>query len=123
MKHCLVSENRAKEDRGMYLKSIEVYGFKSFANKITFVDENNKLTAYSTGTYEFKKEYQYISVFACTKSEISWKNTKYLLDHQILNTNDLFGLSNEIELEPAILTVHSGKVLVVDSNDKKRFPN
>ena len=96
---------------------------EQFANKITFVDENNKLTAYSTGTYEFKKEYQYISVFACSKSEISWENTKYLLDHQILNTNDLFGLSNEIELEPAILTVHSGKVLVVESNDKKRFPN
>ena len=34
---------------------------EQFANKITFVDENNKLTAYSTGTYEFKKEYQYIS--------------------------------------------------------------
>ncbi len=96
---------------------------EAFPNRITFVDDYNKLTALSVGEYNFYKQYQYISVFSCGKSVISWENTKYLLDHKTLETSDLLGLSNEIEKNPAKLIVHEGKVLVIESNDKKRFPN
>ncbi len=96
---------------------------EAYPNRITFIDEYNKLTALNVGEYEFFKKYQYISVFSIEKSVISWENTKYLLDHKTLETSDLLGLSNEIEKEPAKLIVHKGKVLVIESNDKKRFPN
>ncbi len=96
---------------------------EAYPNRITFVDDYNKLTALSVGEYNFYKQYQYISVFSCGKSVISWENTKYLLDHKTLETSDLLGLSNEIEKNPAKLIVHKGKVLVIESNDKKRFPN
>ncbi len=95
---------------------------EAYPNQITFVDEYNKLMAFTVGEYEFYKEYQYISVFSCEESVISWINTKYLLDHKTLEISDLLGLSNEIEKEPAKLIVHKGKVLVIESNDKKRFP-
>ena len=95
---------------------------EKYPNKLIFVGEDNRLRSYKEGEYTFNKEYTYISLFAYEDSEVSWMNTKYLLDHATLKTTDLYGLSNEIEIEPAKLIVHKGKVLVIESNDKKRFP-
>lgn len=129
------SEHAIKKAIALGYESILVYGglggridheivnirlCEEYPNRITFIDEENKLTALHEGEYVFYKEYQYISVFACCTSIISWENTKYLLDHKELEVNNLLGLSNEIEKEPAKLIVHSGKVLVVESNDKKK---
>ncbi len=129
------SEHAIKKAIALGYESILVYGglggridheivnirlCEEYPNRITFIDEENKLTAFHEGEYVFYKEYQYISVFACCTSIISWENTKYLLDHKELEVNNLLGLSNEIEKEPAKLIVHSGKVLVVESNDKKK---
>ncbi len=130
------SEHAIKKAIALGYESILVYGglggridheivnirlCEEYPNRITFIDENNKLTSLVEGEYHFHKEYQYISIFACCTSVISWKNTKYLLDHKELEVNNLLGLSNEIEKDPAILIVHSGKVLVVESNDKKKI--
>lgn len=85
--------------------------------RIVLVDWHNKIQCYTQGTYSFKQgEYQYFSVLPFEASEISLTNFKYPLDHQVLKPFDTYLTSNEI-VEEGTLTIHQGKVLVIQSND------
>lgn len=87
---------------------------------VSINDEQNFISSYGAGRYEIEKgEYRYISFFTFGEAVISLENMKYPLSERKITSRDLYTLSNEIVSEKGVLTVHSGKVLVIQSNDGK----
>ena len=85
--------------------------------KLTIIDEHNKIEIKSKGIYAYKKnEYNYISLFAIEDTIITLEGTKYPLDHYLIKKDNPIGLSNEIE-DQAIIHIHDGLVLVIQSKD------
>ena len=81
-------------------------------------DEYNLITAMTEGTAVFRKdEWKYLSFFTFDQAVISLKHMKYPLTHQTLKPDDLYTISNEVEGEEGILTVHEGTVLIIRSHD------
>lgn len=86
--------------------------------KIVFVDPNNTMEVLKRGTYYFDSQiYKYFSVFALEDSVISLEGFKYPLENRLITTFDVYTLSNEITSNKAKLTIHQGKVLVIQAND------
>lgn len=86
--------------------------------KIVFVDPNNTMEVLKRGTYYFDSQiYKYFSVFALEDSVISLDGFKYPLENRLITTSDVYTLSNEITSNKAKLTIHQGKVLVIQAND------
>ena len=89
-----------------------------FPGILVLKNEKNTVQAFSEGVHHIGTEgRKYISFFAAVPSVISLSGMKYPLDHRIFMPQDLYGLSNEITGEEGILTVHSGIVLCVQSDD------
>lgn len=87
-------------------------------SRIVILNEKNKLYTLLAGTYPIEKEkFQYLSLFAINKSKVSLQGVQYPLDERVLNTDEYYTLSNEILEDVAVLTVHNGRILVVQSND------
>lgn len=87
---------------------------------ISLLDDDNLITAFAEGTYVIKKEnYTYISFFTEDEAEISLQNFKYSLDHCVINSRDLYTVSNELTEDTGILSVHRGIVLMVQAKDHK----
>ena len=84
-------------------------------------DEQNEVQALGPGVYEFAPEYAYFSLFALADSKISLTGMKYPLEHRKITPADLYGLSNEISGAKGTLTIHSGCMLVIRSEDKKKI--
>ncbi len=81
---------------------------------------NDKNRAFiTTESFLLNKHYYcYFSVFSLTDySVISISGAKYNLDNSELNYASSLGVSNEITGETAEVNVHSGKLLVILSND------
>lgn len=86
---------------------------------LTVEDAQNRVCSLAEGVYEMKPDgYPYISFFAPEHAVISLKGFFYELDRCTISTEDLFTLSNEITEDPACLTVHAGKVIVIQSSDQ-----
>jgi len=97
---------------------VNVRLLNKYPNKLIMKDKNNKSRVFSEGEYVIKKEeYKYISFFTFDKTTISLKGFKYSLNQTILTSNDLYTLSNEIVNDKGILTIHDGKLLVIQSRD------
>lgn len=59
----------------------------------------------------------FLSVFSYGESaEISEDGVKYPLDHKIIKNDFALGVSNEITADTARITVHSGAVLIVETD-------
>lgn len=87
--------------------------------QIILLDEQNRIEAYTPGTYQIKKEkYAYIGFFTEDEAEISLENFKYNLSWRKLKRQDLYTVSNEVIGEEGTLTVHHGTVLVIQSKDE-----
>ena len=84
-------------------------------------DEQNEVQALGPGVYEFEPVYRYFSLFAAAPSEISLTGMKYPLKHRMIGREELYGLSNEINGAKGVLTIHSGCMLVIRSEDKKKI--
>ncbi|MBR3312276.1 MAG: thiamine diphosphokinase [Solobacterium sp.] len=86
---------------------------------LTVEDAQNRVYSLTEGIYEMKPDgFPYISFFAPEKADISLKGFFYELERCTISTEDLFTLSNEITENPACLTVHAGKVIVIQSSDQ-----
>ncbi|MBR0477621.1 MAG: thiamine diphosphokinase [Solobacterium sp.] len=91
---------------------------EKYAGTVYLLDEHNEISAQGSGIYQYMgSEYRYFSILALDDSVISLGGMKYPLDHRRITTEDLYTTSNEIIAETGTLTVHSGKVLVIRSND------
>lgn len=81
-------------------------------------DERNRIHAVGEGSYRLAKEgYSYISFFTAEEAEISLQGLKYGLDRRKITHRDLYTVSNEWTEAEALLTVHSGTVLIMESAD------
>lgn len=81
-------------------------------------DGQNKVEAYEEGTYSFENsEYRYFSFFTEDTAEVTLEGMKYPLVHRIVTKEDVYTLSNEMIHKKGTLTVHSGKVLVMQTKD------
>ncbi len=86
--------------------------------QVILVDDNNLLYTLAEGQKTLSKsDYHYCSVFALEESVISLEGFKYPLIKQHFNEQTTLGLSNEIIEKKAQITVHQGRVLIIQSND------
>lgn len=84
---------------------------------IILMDDHNRMQVLQEGSYQIKKEYTYLSFLPIEDSCISEEGVAYPLDHQQLNKQDIYGISNEIIDTSATITIHNGKMLMIESND------
>ncbi len=81
-------------------------------------DQKNRMFSLLPGTHRIEKDnFKYLSILAISKSKLSISGVQYPLDERILNTDEHYTLSNEIVEESADLTLHNGRLLIVQSND------
>lgn len=89
-----------------------------FNLNIFLYDERNKIYCLNKGEYVLKKDnYKYLSLFFFSKCKISIKGTVYTLDNAELNIEDNYTTSNEIIDNECKLTIHQGRLLIIQSND------
>lgn len=82
----------------------------------TCIDQENKIFALRVGTHKVhKNKYDYCSLFAVEASVVTLEGFKYPLNEYPINTKNLIGLSNEILDEVAIVHVHQGKLLCIQT--------
>ena len=89
-----------------------------FPETVYLHDQNNFIYSLAEGVHSIDKhEYTYISFFKEDEAIISLEGLKYPLDKQQLTNKDTYTTSNEILEDRGIVTVHAGKVTVIQSKD------
>ena len=89
-----------------------------FPETVYLHDQNNFIYSLAEGVHSIdKRDYTYISFFTEDKATISLEGFKYPLDKQQLTNKDTYTTSNEIIEDKGIITVHVGKVTVIQSKD------
>lgn len=82
------------------------------------MDENQKIFVLEKGEHELHYDYTHVSFFAIDESVLSLSGFLYPLDKHSLHVSDIFCISNTIVSDVGIVSVHSGKVLCVQTNIK-----
>ena len=86
---------------------------------IQLMNEQNRIRLLKEGSYEIaKSEYTYLSFLALCDSCISERGVAYPLDHCEITNRDIFTISNEIIEHHALITLHKGKVLMMETRDQ-----
>ena len=89
-----------------------------FPETVYLHDQNNFIYSLAEGVHSIdKRDYTNISFFTEDKATISLEGLKYPLDKQQLTNKDTYTTSNEILEDRGIVTVHAGKVTVIQSKD------
>lgn len=86
---------------------------------IVLMDECNRVQVLGEGTYLIEKRYTYLSFLALEDCCISEKGVAYPVDHKMITTSDILTVSNEIVNRKAVITIHKGKVLMIESEDPR----
>ena len=84
---------------------------------LQIMDERNRIRCIKEGIYHIQKEYTYLSFLPLEPSVITEKGVSYPLDHRTLTVRDVYGISNEIVDHEAVVEVHQGRLLMIESND------
>ncbi|MEG1475198.1 MAG: thiamine diphosphokinase [Longicatena sp.] len=84
---------------------------------ISLMDENNTVCVIKPGTYNIKKQHKYLSFLALEKSCLSEEGVAYPLCEQVFTPSDIYSISNEIIEESAQITLHYGRMLMMQSSD------
>ena len=89
-----------------------------FPETVYLHDQNNFIYSLAEGVHSIdKRDYTYISFFTENEATISLEGLKYPLDKQQLTNKDTYTISNEILEDRGIVTVHAGKVTIIQSKD------
>ncbi len=89
-----------------------------FPETVYLHDQNNFIYSLAEGVHSIdKRDYTYISFFTEDEAIISLEGLKYPLDKQQLTNKDTYTISNEILEDRGIVTVHAGKVTIIQSKD------
>lgn len=86
---------------------------------LTLMDENNVIKVLSSGTYEIEKTHTYLSFLPLENSCITEEGVAYPLKQRTLTLQDIYTTSNEIIHDKASVTIHYGRVLMMQCNDVK----
>ena len=101
---------------------LAIYHLLAFQDyHFTIVDKQNVITKLEVGRHEIAKYKTYLSLFAVCESEITIRGVAYPLENCKLNRSDIYTLSNEICDEKAVLEITAGKLIVIQSEDQKKF--
>lgn len=86
---------------------------------IILMDEHNIVRVLKPGTYIIPKQHTYLSFLALEKSCITETGVAYPLIERELLPSDIYSVSNEFMDEEAHVTVHYGRVLMMQCDDPK----
>lgn len=81
-------------------------------------DEFHYCKVLKEGVHEIPKRFTYLSFLALEDTCISEEGVAYPLDHQHITIQDIFPISNEIIKPTATITIHEGKVLMIQCMDQ-----
>lgn len=84
--------------------------------QLILMNEKNRIRLLGEGSYDFKREYKYLSFLALESSMISESSVAYPLENERIEPKDIFTISNEI-LDVAHVQIHYGRVLMMESED------
>ncbi len=89
-----------------------------YPGRVVLKNGTNLIRALAEGDHEIAKEgLRYLSLLPVTACCITLRGFKYPLEKRAMTPADLYGLSNEISGDTGYITVHSGIVLVIQSDD------
>lgn len=91
-----------------------------YPNVVEMYDERNHLRVLTKGKYTIFKDYQYLSIFPLEKSCVTLTGVTYPLFCKEMDVSDIYGVSNQIQCDQCELEIHSGKFLLIESNDIKK---
>lgn len=93
-----------------------IYKLKNSGIRAELYGDSEKAYFLSSESVRIPKNGGFLSVFSYGESaEISEEGVKYPLEHKIITNDFALGVSNEITAEYAVITVHSGSVLIVEA--------
>lgn len=81
-------------------------------------DDYNRIRRIREGIYHIEKKYSYLSFLPLEPSIISEQGVAYPLKYRELTNQDIYSISNEILDHEAIVEVHRGSLLMIESNDQ-----
>lgn len=84
---------------------------------LILMNEQNRIRILHPGTYHVKKEYPYLSFLALEDSCISEEGVAYPLTKRNITKQDIYPISNEIIEEEALITLHKGRVFMIEASD------
>ena len=88
--------------------------------KVFLINNNNRIFSLGEGNYSIaKSNYKYFSIFTDEDSIVSLDGVKYPLKEKEIKNTDLFTVSNEILEDEAYISIIKGKVLIIQSDEKK----
>ena len=87
---------------------------------LVLMDEHHYIQVLKQGTYQIPKRFQYLSFLALEKTCISETGVAYPLAKKWLTPSDIFPISNEITGTCATITIHEGRVLMIQCEDAKK---
>ncbi len=86
---------------------------------IVLYDDQNTVRILEKGSHRIHSgRYKYVSFFAVNEAVLSLSGMKYPLQHRMLKEKDTIGLSNELIGNEGLAEVHSGRVMMIQSNDR-----
>lgn len=86
---------------------------------LILMDEHHYIQVLKPGTYQIPKRFQYLSFLALENTCISEEQVAYPLHKRWLRTSDIYPISNEIIGDYATITIHEGRVLMIQCEDAK----
>lgn len=86
---------------------------------LTLMDEHHEIKVLKKGIYQIPKRFTYLSFLALEDSQITETGVAYPLYERSINTKDIYPISNEILQNHADVTIHYGRVLMIQCEDEQ----